>query len=124
MTIALWIIQVVLALAYLMAGSLKAFRPLDELAKRMPWVSAVPGGLVRFIGVAELLGAVGLILPALTGVLPWLTPLAAVGLVVVQVLAGGFHLSRGEYRNVPVNAALLVLAIVVAYGRFAVAPSA
>lgn len=124
MTVAFWVIQVVLALAYLLAGFQKAFRPLDDVAKMMPWVPAVPAPLVRFIGVAELLGAVGLILPALTGILPWLTPLAAVGLIIVQVLAAIFHISRREYANVPMNAVLLVLALVVAYGRFVVAPIA
>jgi hypothetical protein len=93
-------------------------QPLDRLAKQMTWVPHVSPALVRFIGVAEFLGAIGLILPLATGVLPWLTIVAAVGLVTVQLLAAGFHASRGELSRVPVNVILLVLAAVVVYGRF------
>ena len=77
---------------------------------------------MRFIGIAELLGAVGLVLPMLTGIAPVLTVVAAIGLVLVQILAAGYHLSRGEGSRVPMNAVLLVLAVVIVYGRLAVVP--
>mgnify|MGYP001223020344 CR=1 FL=1 len=109
-----------MAVAFLLAGFLKAFRPLDDLANRMTWVAAVPPSLVRFIGAAEILGAIGLVLPALTGVVPWLTPLAAVALVLVMVGAAAFHASRSEYSNIGTNAVLLVLVAMVAYGRWVV----
>src|SRR5690242_442326 len=112
MNVALWVVQALLAAAYLMAGYMKATQPLDQIGKRMPWVSQLPG-LVRFIGIAEILGAIGLILPMLTGVLPWLTVAAAIGLIVVQVLAAVFHATRNEFTSLPVNLVLLVLAAVV-----------
>jgi uncharacterized membrane protein len=122
MHIALWIIQGLLALAYLFAGFMKALRPRADVVKAMPWAAAVPSALVRFIGTAELLGAVGLIVPAVTGILTWLTPLAAAGLVVVQVLAIGFHVSRHEVGGLPMNAVLLLLAALVLFGRWLVQP--
>ena len=73
---ALWAAQIVLGLAFVMAGSMKSFTPYPELAHKMAWVSAVPEGLVRFIGISELFGGLGLILPAATRIKPWLTPLA------------------------------------------------
>ena len=120
MNIALWIIQVLLAGMSSMSGSMKAFTP-DKVRTnpQMTWAHDKQDGYIRFVGVAELLGAVGLIIPALTGILPWLTPLAAVGLALIQVLAiFTVHLPKKEYQVVPVNIVLLVLAIVAAYGRF------
>ena len=121
MNIVLWTFQILLALAFLMAGSMKAFQ-YEKAKAQMAWVLAVPHGLVTFIGTVEILGAIGLVLPALTGILPWLTPLAAVGLVTVMVLASGFHFTRREYATIGVNIVLFVLAVSVAYGRFVVAP--
>src|SRR5689334_20513139 len=83
-SIALWVMQVLLALAFLLAGVPKASQPIPTLAKRITWANDVPAPFVRFIGVAEILGALGLILPALTGILPWLTIAAAIGLVIVM----------------------------------------
>ena len=71
MNVVLWILQGLAAAAFLMAGYLHAFRPLDQLEKRMGWVRDFPPAFVRFVGVAEILGAIGLILPMVTGVLPW-----------------------------------------------------
>lgn len=120
MNIALWIIQVLLAGMYGMAGSMKAFQPAKVRANpQITWAHDKQDGYIRFVGTAELLGAVGLIVPALTGILPWLTPLAAVGLALIQVLAiFTVHLPKKEYQVIPVNIVLLVLAIVAAYGRF------
>ncbi len=98
MTYVLWLAQILLALAFLAAGVLKAFR-YEQARRQMPWVSAVPKEGVRIIGFLEMLGAVGLILPAVTGVMPWLTPLAAVGLALVMTFAIVFHLARSERRN-------------------------
>src|SRR5579884_1575006 len=81
-------------------------------------------GLTRFIGVSEMLGAIGLILPALTHVLPWLTIAAAVGLALVMVCAAVFHASRREYSPVSINVVLLVLALFIVYGRWMLAPLA
>ncbi len=124
MNLVLWIVQALLAVAYVMAGGMKAFRPLEALSKNMAWVRAVPAGLVRFIGVAEVLGALGLILPMITNVAPWLTVAAAVGLILLQVCAIAFHLSRQEARVVPGNVLLLLLALLVVIGRVAIVPIA
>ena len=122
MNIALWIVQALLGLMFLFAGVQKGFRPLEAIAATMAWVSSVPSALVRFIGITELLAGIGLILPALTGILPALTIWAAVGLVVVMALAIAFHVSRREYSAVGINVVLLALAAFVAYGRWQVAP--
>lgn len=123
MSVVLWIVQVLLALAFLMVGFMKLTQPIATLNKRMAWTAAVPSGLVRFIGLAELLGGIGLILPMLTGVLPWLTVAAAIGLSLVMVCAAIFHLTRHEASNVFVNIVLLVLALLVVVGRLAIVPA-
>ncbi|WZH36090.1 MAG: DoxX family protein [Microbacterium enclense] len=121
MLIASWIIAGVLALAYLAAGAMKALRSPDALvAAGIGWAKDVPLPLVRFIGVIEVLGALGLVLPPLTGVVPVLAPLAAIGLVLVQVGAVVFHLRRGEGKVVPMNLLLLLLAVATAVGGFVV----
>lgn len=121
--ISLWIAQVLLAVMFGMAGAMKTFQPLDALiAAGMTWAGELPN-LVRFIGVSELAAALGLILPAALRIKPILTPLAAVGLVVVMVLAAGFHLMRSE-AGVPMNLVLAGVAAFVAWGRFKAAPIA
>ncbi len=123
MNMALWVVAVLLAVAFLGFGAVHAFR-YDQARQRTTWVKDVPRGLVTFIGIAELLGALGLILPAAAGILPWLTPLAAAGLAAIMVLAAIFHASRHEYSSIGVNVVLLLPAIFVAYGRFVLAPLA
>jgi len=121
MVIALWIAQVLLAGMYGMAGGMKTFQP-DAVRKnpQMTWAHDKQDGYIRFVGVSELLGALGVILPILTGILVWLTPLAAVGLSIIQVLAIFMvHLPKKEYQVIPMNVVLLALSIFVAYGRFA-----
>ena len=118
MSITLWVVQVLLAVAFLGAGATKLSQPKEKLAKNMAWVEDFSQGTVRLIGTLEVLGAIGLVLPALTGVLPWLTPLAAAGLVLLMIGAALAHLRRTEYGNIAVNAVLLILATFVVYGRF------
>ena len=124
MNIALWILQVLLSAMFLMAGTANAAQPIDVLAERMTWVTDVAPGLVRFIGLAEVLGAVGLILPAMMRTLPWLTPLASGGLAVVMLLAAGFHGSRDENDMVGLPVVVALLAATVGYGRWKLAPIA
>ena len=123
MNITLWVLQGLLALFFLAAGFFKISQPIDGLASHMPWVRSVPVALVRFIGAAEILGGVGLILPVLTGVQPWLTALAAIGLMLVMVLAAVFHVSRREAPRISVNVVLGALAAFVAYGRGLLVPA-
>lgn len=121
--IAVWVVQILLALAFGAAGLMKSTAPLDELGKNMAWVARSAPALVRFIGVAELLGAIGLILPALTRIKPVLTPVAALGLVVIMVLAAGVHVANTE-PGLAINAAFGALAAFVAWGRLKKAPIA
>jgi uncharacterized membrane protein YphA (DoxX/SURF4 family) len=122
MGIALWIIQVLLAVAFLGAGATKLSQPKKKLAKNMAWVDDFSQGTVRLIGALEVVGAIGLVLPALTGVLPWLTPLAALGLVLLMAGAVYTHLRREEGSAVVPPAVLLLLAALVAVGRSFVVP--
>ena len=115
MKITLWIVQVLLALVFIMSGGMKLFA-FDQFAASAPAL-ADQRGLVTFIGIAELAGAIGLILPRLTGILPVLTTWAAVGLATIMVLATGFHLTRGEFSHAMVTVVLLALAAFVVYGR-------
>jgi len=117
MKYALWIVQGLLALAFFLAGLMKLTQPMDVLETSMGWPAALPAPLVRFIGLAELLGAIGLILPALTRIRPGLVPLAAAGLTLIMLLATLFHVSRGEGAMTPVNLVLGAMAAFVAYGR-------
>ena len=119
MVIALWIVQGLLALAFLLAGFMKGFMPLEGLKKNMAWVGDVPAGLVRFLGLVEILGALGLILPKLTKIVPQLTIAAAIGLVLVMLSAAVFHAARKEYNNIGANILLLLLAAFIAVGYLA-----
>lgn len=118
MNIFLWILQIVLAGMFGFAGLMKATQPREKLLANMPWVDDFSDNTVKFIGVMELLAAIGLILPAATGIAPVLTPLAASGLAVIMVLAAITHLRRNEPRNAAMNAVLLVVAVMIAWGRF------
>ena len=119
MNIALWVVQALLALAFGMTGLMKLTQPREKLAAQMGWVEDFAPTTVKLIGGLELLGAIGLILPLLTGILPWLTPLAAVGLVLTMLGAMVTHLRRGENQMLVANLVLLLLAALVTYGRFA-----
>jgi uncharacterized membrane protein len=120
--IALWAVQLLLAAMFLLAGVMKSTQPIEQLVSSLPWVANVPRGLVRFIGISELAGGLGLILPAATRILPVLTPIAALGLVTIMVLASGYHAMHGEFAAIAFNAVLGLLAAFVAWGRFTKAP--
>lgn len=122
MNIVLWILQVLLALMFLMVGFMKTVQPIEQLAKRMDWVKSYPASFVRFIGISEILGGIGLILPALTHILPWLTIAAAIGLAVVMICAFAFHLSRKEYSHLLANVVPFVLFVFIVLGRLMLAP--
>lgn len=117
MNIVVWIVQGLVALAFLAAGCMKTFTPLATLRKNMKWVDSVPAAFVRFIGIAEILGAIGLILPLATGIAPWLTVAAAIGLVIVMVSASILHASRHESRQIGMNLVLLLLALFIVVAR-------
>ncbi len=118
MTYALWIVQGLLALIFLFAGGMKLVLPLEVLTKQMP----LPGLFVRFIGVAEVLGALGLILPGLLRIRPGLTPLAAAGLVIIMIGATVLTLAGGDVAPALIPLVVGLLSAFVAYGRWRLAP--
>lgn len=124
MTITLWIAQILVALVFVMAGILKISQPIAKLQKNMNWVKHVTPGIVRLIGALEILGALGLILPAATKTLPWLTPVAACGLVLTMIGAIMVHLRLKEARQIGMPVILLLLSLFIALGYFVFAPIA
>nr|HET6902577.1 DoxX family protein [Ktedonobacteraceae bacterium] len=122
MNIALWIVQILLALAFLLAGFMKVTQPVNNLKKNMNWVAHTPPRIVRLIGTLEILGGIGLILPAVTGILPWLTPVAAVGLVLTMIGAATTHIRLKEFSALAAPIVLLLLALFIVVGRFLLVP--
>jgi DoxX-like protein len=118
MNYALWIVQVLLALLFLFGGGMKLVMPLDQLQGPI----ALPGWFTRFIGVCEVLGAVGLTLPSLLRIGPWLTPLAALGLVLIMIGAIGVTLAGGMIGAALFSLVVGLLAAFVAVGRWRLAP--
>jgi len=119
MLIAVWIVSGLLALAYVFAGGAKVFTGYDNVQVRMSWTTHAKPWQVKLVGVLEILGAIGLIVPALTGIVPLLTPIAASGLVLLQAVAIVVHVRIGEGTKIAPNGALLLLALFVAIARFA-----
>ena len=118
MNVALWIVQGLLAALFLFAGGAKLVMSLDQMAGPV----ALPGWFLRFIGVAEVLGALGLILPGLLRIRPGLTPLAAAGLVIIMIGATVVGLVGGMVVVALMNVVVALLAAFVAYGRWRLAP--
>ncbi|MGB8795727.1 MAG: DoxX family protein [Mycobacterium sp.] len=119
MNLALWIVAIVLAASFAGSGLMKLLVPKDKLVKSgQGWAQDFGANNVRLIGFLEVLGAAGLILPAVTHIAPILVPLAAIGLVLVMVGAAIVHARRHEAMNIAVNVVLLALAAFVAWGRF------
>ncbi len=118
MTYALWIVQALLALLFLWAGGMKLVLPLEKLTGPIP----LPGLFLRFIGVAEVLGAMGLILPGLLRIRPGLTPLAATGLVIIMIGATVIGLMGGDVVMALIPLGVGLLSAFVAYGRWRLAP--
>jgi uncharacterized membrane protein len=120
MNVTLWIVAGVLALFFLGAGVTKATRTKEKLLENpnMGWVADFSAGMVKLIGIAEVLGAIGLVLPAAVDVAPILVPIAATGLAVIMAGAIITHARRREYGPVAMNVVLLALTVFVAWGRF------
>ena len=123
MNITLWILQGFLAAIFLIAGAIKVIKSKDELkalgGEKMNWVDSISAVSVKLIGTIEVLAAIGLILPQLTGILPWLVPLAAFGLDLTMIGAVLLHQRRGDGPKAIVQVIiLLVMAAFTTYGRF------
>ena len=118
MNIALWIAQIFLAAMFGMAGIMKTFQT-AKAKEQLPWAKNRSDSFVRFVGASELLGALGLIFPMVTGIWPWLTPLAALGLLAIQLLAiFTEHLPKKEFNVIPVNVALAAISMFIMFGRW------
>ena len=123
MKYAIWTLQVLLALVFLAAGAAKIFTPIADMAEMMAWTASVPAALIRFVGVAELAGGLGLLLPWLTGIQPQLVRLAAGGLVLAMIGAAITHVAIGDpFSEVIPSLVLGILAAVLVYARTAVLP--
>ena len=116
-TIALWVAQLSLAAAYGLFGSMKATQPLDQLSIMMKWIPDFPPLFVRTLGIVEVLGAIGLILPSLTRIQPRLTVIAALCILVHQFCAVALHVSKGEANVLGLNVVLIALATFIFWGR-------
>lgn len=119
MNVLLWVLQVLLAVAFFAHGWLFLMPP-PEIAVQMN--ASLPRWFQLFLGVAEILAAAGLILPGVTRILPWLVPSAAAGVMIVMISATIFHLGRAEYSSAAITAVLLAMASFVAYARWRIVP--
>ncbi len=122
LNITLWIAQILLAATFIWAASMKLFQPIEKLSAMWPWVGQVPVALVNFTGVIDLLGALGVILPALFRIRPKLTPITAVAIIILMICASVFHIVRGEASVIGVNVIFALIAAFIAWGRFGKAP--
>lgn len=122
MHISLWVVQVLLAAMFLLSGFMKVSMPIEKLSAMLPWATSVPAILVRFIGMSELFGGLGLLLPSMLRIKPALTAWAGLGLATIMLLAIPFHITRGETPMIGMNAIFMLLALFVAWGRWKKAP--
>ena len=111
MNILRWIAQGLLAATLIWAGGMKLFKPIDSLSKMWPWTGEVAVAFVKFTAIVDLLGAIGLCIPSLT-------PFAAIGLILLMICAGGFHIYRGEASSIGFNIVFALIAAFIAWGRF------
>ncbi|GAA4155349.1 DoxX family protein [Actinomadura keratinilytica] len=118
MNVLLWNLQAVLAAVFLRAGAMKVLRSSGELVRRLPAVRDFSPATLRLTGAAELAAVAGLLLPGALGVATVLTPLAATGLAVIMLAAATVHARRREPRGVALTAVLLIMSVMVAWGRF------
>ena len=118
MNIVLWLVQTLLALLFLFTGGMKLIMPIEEMTQQIP----MPGLFLRFIGVCEVLGGLGLVLPWLLGIRPGLTPLAAAGLVIIMIGATATTIMTGQLAISLVPLAVGILCLFVAYGRWRLVP--
>ncbi len=122
MHLTLWAAQVALAVSFVWAAAMKLFQPIQLLATMWPWTGEVPVAVVKFTGIIDLLGALGLILPSLLAIKPKLTPIAALSIIALMISASIFHITRGEVSVVGVNIMFASVAVFVAWGRIKQVP--
>ena len=120
MNIVLWVVQIFLALLFIAAGAQKLMQPREDLMQGSftAYAADFSSGFLRMLGVLEILGGLGVVLPHATGILPWLTPLAAMGLAIIMAIAANVRLRRGEQQMAIVTAVFMLMALFVVYGRY------
>lgn len=115
----IWILQILMALIFLYSGFCKASLPADRLvAKGQTGVEGLPAAFIKFIGFSEMLGVLGLILPAALQIIPVLTPVTSLCFAFIMPFAGVIHYKRREYQNVLTNVVLFIIGILIAWYRF------
>lgn len=117
LNVSLWVAQTLLAGMFIMAGITKSFQPIETIGASLPWVLNAPLALIRFIGISELLGGIGLLLPSILRIKPQFTGYAAIGLALVMIFAAIFHAMRGEYSLIGINILIGLIAGFIAWGR-------
>jgi uncharacterized membrane protein YphA (DoxX/SURF4 family) len=122
LNIFLWIAQVLLAAIFIWGAWMKIFTPVGKLSAMWPWVAHIPRALLKFTGIVDLLGGLGLILPALLRIKPKLTPIAALSIIILMICACIFHISRGEASVIGANIVFALMAAFIVWGRFKKAP--
>jgi len=115
--VGLWVVQGLIAITFIGAGLWKLLTPVSKLAEAIPWAGQVSSAFLQATAVIDLLGGIGIVLPAITRIKPGLTVLAALGCAALQVCAIVFHVTRGEAANTPFNFLLVCLALFVFWGR-------
>ncbi|MAT99695.1 MAG: hypothetical protein CL608_21345 [Anaerolineaceae bacterium] len=120
MNIALWVVQIFLALLFIAAGAQKLMQSREVLMQGSftAYAADFPSGFLKLLGVLEILGGLGVVLPHATGIMPWLTPLAAMGLAIIMAMAANLRLRRGEQQMAIVTAVFMLMALFVVYGRY------
>lgn len=114
----LWTAQAFIAIAFCLGGIMKLAMPIPQLAGMWPWTGDLAPSMVRLLGVIDLLGGLGILLPSLTRIKPGLTVLAAVGCIALQLCAILFHSSRAEFSVLPVNVVLIAGTLFILWGRW------
>ena len=117
MNIALWVAQILLALVYGSAAFRKLFQ-LEKVRADQEWARRSSDGYIRFVAASQLLGVAGMLFPIPTGIFPWLTPLAAIGFCIIQILGAQWHIRLKEYKILPMNLFLFILSLFVVIGRW------
>jgi hypothetical protein len=118
MNTTVWIIQGALAIVFTTSGLIILLVPKEKLANKLTWINEYSDNMRYFICLSKIAGAIGLILPMLLGIIPILTPIAALGIATIMVLAMSYHLKKKEYKDLPANILFLAFALFVAYNRF------
>jgi putative oxidoreductase len=122
MNVFLWIAQILISGSLLWAAYLKLIQPIKQLEMMWPWTGDIAPTFVRLTGIIDLFGALGIILPSLLCFKPKLTPIAAIGIVLLMISASIFHICRGEGSQIGFNIVFALIAAFVAYGRLKFVP--